>query len=596
MIRTYRMILETMEGAERRRFWLVVAVTFVISAFEAASVVAILPFLQILSDPGIIETTPTLARLYDLSGLQSTNAFLIAIGCAVLLLTTAGLASKILTIWITTRFALMRSYTLSARLLSVYLSQPYRWYLTKNSADIGTDVLAEVDILARDALLPAMRLIPELFSVALIGIALCLIEPAVAIGSVALIGGGFLLVYLVVQRLLLRVGARRLGANNQRFRLVQEATGGIKDVKILGLEQTYLNRFKDPARRMAEAQTTGQIVMHTPRFALEALAFCGMIVLILFMLIRSEGDLAQVVPTLGLLAAAGLRLFPALQQVYFRSSLLRQTRAALEKIHTDLVSLEHHDIDETRGRLDLTRALEMKQIAFNYEGGERPVLHGIDLCLPARTSLGLVGGTGAGKTTLVDIILGLLPVGGGAFTVDGTAIEGENLRRWQKSIGYVPQQIYLSDATLAENIAFGVPEDEIDLEAVMAAARIANLHDFVLETLPDGYRTRVGERGVRLSGGQRQRIGIARALYRKPTTLVLDEATSALDNLTELAVMEAIRRLAGEVTLIIIAHRLSTVKDCDQILLLRDGLVAAQGTFAEIIAADEEFARMAGAG
>ena len=244
----------------------------------------------------------------------------------------------------------------------------------------------------------------------------------------------------------------------------------------------------------------------------------------------------------------------------------------------------------------LERKLELEKVSFVYETAERPTLHDVELTIPARTTVGIVGGTGAGKTTLVDLILGLLSPASGKIKVDGTVLTADNLRSWQASIAYVPQAIFLTDDTIAANIAFGVPKGEIDMAAVEHAARVAALHDFILSELPTGYDTRVGERGVRLSGGQRQRIGIARAMYRDPTLLIMDEATSALDNITEREVMEAMQRIRGDKTIILIAHRLSTVRSCNTIFLMERGRLLAQGSYDELLATSQVFRHMVSGG
>lgn len=599
MIAVYRMLLEIMSDYERRRFYLVLICVFVLSVFEAASVLSILPFLQLVADPGIVETNPALSRLYAWSGASSIESFTFNVGALVFAITVLGLIVKALTVWITTRFALMRSYSMSRRLLSAYLHQPYIWYLSRHSADLGNVILAEVDKMVSGALLPAMRLIPEILTILLLVAALFLLEPMIAIGSVVVIGGAYLLFYASVRRLLLRIGEIRLATNKLRFHTVQEAMGGVKEMKLMTLEEPFLKRFSAAAFKMANVQTLSQILAQLPRFALEGLLFGGIILVILFLIARNSGDLSQVVPTLGLIAAAGLRLFPALQQVYARFSSVRSNMAVLEHIHADIVQLSPATQDAKRlrdplnPRVDLNQSLELRNVTFTYPGADRTALHGVDMLIEARSTIGIVGGTGAGKTTLVDIMLGLLDPQGGELVIDGTPLDPATIPSWQRSLGYVPQHIFLSDATVLQNIAFGVPKDEIDREMAEAAARIASLHDFVLTELPQGYETEVGERGVRLSGGQRQRIGIARALYRNPSTIIFDEATSALDNLTERAVMEAVHNMAGQKTIIMIAHRLSTVRNCDQIVLMQSGQVAAQGTFDELLEANSYFRALA---
>jgi ABC-type multidrug transport system fused ATPase/permease subunit len=279
---------------------------------------------------------------------------------------------------------------------------------------------------------------------------------------------------------------------------------------------------------------------------------------------------------------------------YTHLTQLRFAGPALDSLHRDLVSLAPQPVQAPAAApLPLARAITLEGITYAYPKAPRAAVQGLALEIPAFTTVGLVGATGSGKTTTVDIILGLLEPQAGQLRVDGAPITAENRRAWQRSLGYVPQQIFLADDTVAANIAFGIPKNQIDREAVERAARIANLHDFVTLEMPQGYSTVVGERGIRLSGGQRQRIGIARALYHRPQVLILDEATSALDNLTEQAVMEAVHALGHEITIILIAHRLSTVRDCDHIYLLEKGQLTAQGTYDELVAGNKRFRRMA---
>ncbi|MEM9972069.1 MAG: ATP-binding cassette domain-containing protein, partial [Pseudomonadota bacterium] len=428
---------------------------------------------------------------------------------------------------------------------------------------------------------------------------LCLVEPEVAIGGALLLGGIYGGIFFAVRHILTRLGKRHLISNRTRFHVVQESTGGVKELKIMGLEAGFLKRFRDAAYRLARAQTTSQVIAAVPRYALEAVALGGMILLVLVLLVKSENGIAALVPTLGVIAAIGMRLIPALQQVYMRMAALRNSRPVLDKIYADMTGLDQsellmRDAREAIPPRPLTDLLELKQVVYSYPSADRAALNGLSMTIPANTTIGVVGGTGAGKTTLIDLMLGLILPRDGEMTVDGTAITADTRRSWQKTLGYVPQTIFLSDSTVAENVAFGVPKGDIDMARVEAAARTAALHDFVMSDLPNGYETLVGERGTRLSGGQRQRVGIARALYSDPSMLILDEATSALDNLTEAAVMDAVNAIAGQKTIVMIAHRLTTVRDCDMIFLLRHGQVAAQGTFDQLVASDAEFREMAG--
>jgi len=375
---------------------------------------------------------------------------------------------------------------------------------------------------------------------------------------------------------------------------VSEAFGGIKEVKLGGLEQPTLSRFDAAAKRFAGTQLTAQVVALLPRFALEIIAFGGILGLVLFLMHRSAG-LQAVLPIIALYALAGYRLLPALQMAYDQATKLRFSGAGLDRLHKDLTTHRIEPVkDASTGTVFPQRQISLAGVTFSYPNAERHALEDIYLEIPARSTVGLVGKTGSGKTTAVDIMLGLLRPQSGTMTVDDVVVTPQNCRAWQKSLGYVPQQIFLADESVAANIAFGVPDKAIDRNAVERAAKIANLHQFIVDELPAGYETIVGERGIRLSGGQRQRIGIARALYHEPRVLILDEATSALDNLTEQAVMDAVHNLSGEITIILIAHRLSTVRECDRIFVLELGRLVGSGTFDELKAGNERFRAMAG--
>ena len=587
-----------MTPRERQRFWMLVGITFFLAMVEAASVLSILPFLQLVAQPDLVETNRIFAWVYRTLGFESHRQFLIWSGATVFVFTLFGLLTKIATMWITTRYALMRSYSFSSRLMTSYLHQPYAWFLTRHSANLGTSILSEVNDVVGRSLMPAVRIMPSVFTAILLIAALCLLEPAIAIGSALIVILVYGAIFLMVKNLLQRIGRTRLQANRERYHAVQESMGGVKELKIIGLEDVYLSRFRAAAYRMARLQTTADVLGATPRFVLEGIAFGGMILLVLVLLIERGADLTAMVPTLGVIAAAGLRLIPALQNIYQLFTVIRQGEATLTSVHADMTGLDQDNYlnrsrRESLPARPLTRRLELEGIHFAYPGTERSALRGLDLAIDANTTIGIVGGTGAGKTTLVDIMLGLLDPSEGVMRVDGEPVTPDTRRAWQKTLGYVPQTIFLSDGTVADNIAFGLPPDKVDFAAVEKAARVAALHDFVVNELPEGYNTKVGERGVRLSGGQRQRVGIARALYHDPATLILDEATSALDNLTERAVMEAVHNITGRKTIVMIAHRLSTVRNCDRIFLLRNGQVAASGTFEELVRADDEFREMA---
>jgi ATP-binding cassette, subfamily B, bacterial PglK len=599
VLNTYRLILSLLDRREKRRLGLLLVLIMVTGLLETAGVAAILPLLSVLSDPGLVETNRILARLYATLGFTSIVSFQFFLGFATFVTVVAGLAFRALTTYGIIRFTRTRSYLLSRRMLQNYLHQPYAWFLSKHSSQLSTVVLTEVENMISRVMMPAMKLLPALVTALMIAGLVLLMEPVVAFGVVVVIGGSFWMIYMALRRALRRFGVMRKDANSARFRVVQEATGGIKELKLMGLEPGFLQRFEVEARRMARAESMVSLTAQMPRIVIEGLAFGTILLVILFLLIRGGGDIAATLPAIGLIALASMRLMPAMQLIYQHIASVRANDKLLESVHQELTEIRSSVFAaraeaEKLPPLPLREKLELREVSYAYPTADRQALDRLSMTIRANSRVGIVGSTGAGKTTVVDIILGLLRPQSGALVVDGREITDDLLRPWQKSVGYVPQHIFLSDDTVAANVAFGIPAKAIDMQAVERAARIAALHDFVLEKLPQGYATPVGERGMRLSGGQRQRIGIARALYHDPDILVLDEATSALDNLTEQAVMEAVSNLAGAKTVVMIAHRLSTVRDCETIFLLEHGRLAAQGTYDELVQTNVQFRRMVG--
>jgi ABC-type multidrug transport system fused ATPase/permease subunit len=598
MLQTFAKFLDLMTPHERRRFYLLLVVIVVMGIVEMVSVASVLPFLAVLSNPEVIETNRHLAMVYHGLGFTDHRSFLVFLGIAVFLLVVAGLLFSTVTQYAIYRFTFMRGYSISIRMLRGYLFQPYTWFLHRHSAELGTAVLSEVNQVIGQAMVPAMKLLAAAaVAVFVIGL-LVLVRPAAALVAALVLGGSYSLIYLGVRRTLTRIGRQRYLANQERFRIAGEAMGGIKEIKVIGLEATYLRRFQDPARRMASVVAVSSVIGELPRNILKAIGYGALLFFVLFLLLTGDGSLGSVLPVLGLYAFAGIRLFPAFQQIYGSMTMMRFSRPILDKLAADMAhnraTAEPPDRSSAAATpLRLTGRLELVDVHYSYPKAERAALEGLDLAIEANTTVGIVGGTGAGKTTTVDVILGLLVPQAGELRVDGVPVIAANRRAWQNSIGYVPQAIFLTDDSVAANIAFGLPPEEIDHAAVERAARIAELHDFVTDELPDGYATRVGERGVRLSGGQRQRIGIARALYHDPDVLILDEATSALDNLTEKAVMDAVHNLGHAKTIVLIAHRLSTVRDCDTIFMLERGRVIAQGRYDALLETSQKFRAMA---
>jgi ABC-type multidrug transport system fused ATPase/permease subunit len=589
-------LLSLLTSPERKRAGVLMGMTMVMAFLDMLGVASILPFIAVLATPELVQTNIALSTAFTTSheiGIRTTEQFLFALGVLVFLLLVASMAFKALTTYAQIRFALMREYSIGKRLVEGYLHQPYSWFLNRHSAELGKTILSEVSTVISNGMLPLITLMAQSMVAVALLILLIIVDPLLALSVGLVLGLAYTGIFAVVSGWLKRLGQAGIKANQERFTAVSEAFGAAKEMKVGGLEQAYIERFAKPAEIFAKGQANASVIAQLPRFALEATAFGGMLLVILYLMVKS-GSFAAALPIIALYAFAGYRLMPALQQIYGAFTQLRFAGPALDALYKDLISLQASNAQHGHSSpLVLTEAIQLNQVSYRYPNTPQYALKSVDLSISAHSKVGFVGATGSGKTTTVDVILGLLEPQKGALKIDGQPITAVNRRQWQRAIGYVPQHIYLADDSVAANIAFGVNPEDIDQQAVERAAKIANLHEFVSNDMSQGYATTVGERGVRLSGGQRQRIGIARALYHDPQILILDEATSALDNLTEQAVMEAVNNLGHNITIILIAHRLSTVRQCDQIYLLEQGEVKAQGTFEELTQANEQFRAMA---
>jgi ABC-type multidrug transport system fused ATPase/permease subunit len=576
---------------ERRRASLLLLMITVMALLDMIGVASILPFMAVLTNPGLIETNLVLNTMFHASsifGVENFQQFLFFLGVVVFITLLISLSFKALTTYVQIRFVQMREYSIGKRLVEGYLHQPYSWFLNRNSADLGKTILSEVGHVIGLGINPLMELIAKgMVALALI-ILLVLTDPKLALIVGFSIGGTYSLIFFFTRSYLNQIGNIRLKNNNLRFKSVSEAFGAAKEIKVGALEKIYIKRFSDSAVTYAQNQSSASVVSLLPRFILEAIAFGGILLVILY-LISKTGNFNNALPILSLYVYAGYRLMPALQVIYASSTQLTFVGASIDKLYDDIKSLRTIKSINKDDTVFLNKKITLRNIYYKYPKTSRSALKNLNLSVTANTTVGLVGTTGSGKTTTVDIILGLLTPQKGTLEIDGKKISKQKIRAWQKSIGYVPQHIYLSDDTIAANIAFGIDPNEISLKAVKRASKIANLHNFVKNDLSKKYQTIVGERGVRLSGGQRQRIGIARALYHNPKMLILDEATSALDNQTEKAVMDAVNNLNKSITIILIAHRLSTVKKCDNIFILENGKIKNQGTFKELIKVDKNF-------
>ncbi|MFW5643386.1 MAG: ABC transporter ATP-binding protein [Alkalispirochaeta sp.] len=583
-----------MTPKERRRLLVLSLGIVVLGITEVAGVGIIGPFISVATNPEIIHTNQYLQFVYETLAFESETSFVFFVGIVALIVIIVRNVVAVLVRYAEIRFGQMRNHSISTRLLARYLADPYIRFVDRNSSELGKNILSEVGSVIRGYLIPLLESISKLVVVISIVTFLVIVEPRMALilASILVLVHGT--VYLITRGPLFRVGKLRLEANRQRYRVISEVFGGIKDTKLMGKESVFLSEFKTPSKNLARYRALKELFGAVPKYVLDTLVFTAIILVVLFY-ISGSNDLAGAVSIAGVYALAGYRLMPALDKLYKNLAKVRGSQPAVDLVYEQLVGGDpepHLVPKKAPPRMPFERTIVLDNVSFSYPNSDTAVISGQTLQIDHNTTVGFVGPTGCGKTTTVDIILGLLTPQSGSLQIDGTVVTSENLRNWQANLGYVPQHIYLSDDSIARNIAFGVPPKDIDRDQVRAAAAIANLDSLIENELPGGYDTVVGERGVRLSGGQRQRIGIARAMYHQPSVLVLDEATSALDNVTEAQVMAAIDNLAHKKTIIIIAHRISTVMKCDVIFVLDKGRIIAQGNYDHLLRTSPEFVRL----
>jgi ATP-binding cassette subfamily B protein len=575
----------------RRQLGLLMGLMLLSAFAEVVSLGAVLPFLGILTAPEQVFNHPIVADVAQAWGIISADQLIlpltVAFAAAVLI---AGVI-RILLLWLSARIAFASGADLGIEVYRRTLYQPYRVHVARNSSEVISGITIKANGVVFGVLLPLLALVSSIVLLVSITLALIAIDPMVA--SVAAVGFGasYALITWMSRRRLQRNSERIAYEQTQVVKALQEGLGGIRDVLLDGTQPVYCDIYRQADHPLRRAQGTNVFIGVCPRPAMEAVGMV-MIAALAYALSRQVGGIATALPVLGALALGAQRLLPALQQIYGSWAGIAGNHGSLaDTIELLDQPLPAEILQPDPAPLLFQDAIRFDAVRFRYTGDGPWVLDGLNLTILKGARIGFVGSTGSGKSTTLDLLMGLLIPTEGELLVDGHPISGERLRAWQKTIAHVPQSIYLADATLAENIAFGVPPDTIDLDRVQQAARQAQIADFI-ESSPEGYKAHVGERGIRLSGGQRQRIGIARALYKQASVLVFDEATSALDNATEQSVMDAIEGLGSDLTILLIAHRLTTVRRCDTIVELEQGQVVAQGTYEQLLERSPSFRRM----
>jgi ABC-type multidrug transport system fused ATPase/permease subunit len=567
----------------RRRQFMLILGLMIMSAFaEVISLGAVLPFLGVLIAPDRLFSQPFVADLAHAWGITSADQLVLPLTVAFVVAALIAGTIRLLLLWASSRLAFASGADLSNELYRRTLYQPFRVHVIRNSSELISGITKKTESVAFGVLLSGLTLISSV--VLLMAIILTLLAIDAKVASVAAVSFGTIygLIIWLTRRQLQRSSQHIANEQTRVVQALQEGLGGIRDVLLDGTQPLYCDIYRRANYPLWRAQHNIGFVSSSPKFAMEALGV-ALIAALAYGLSRQPGGVSTAIPVLGALALGAQRLLPALQQSYSSWVHIVGSQTSLADV-LELIDqpLPAEAYQPEPAPLLFNDAIHFDNVRFRYSSDGPWVLNGIHFSIPKGSRVGFVGRTGSGKSTVLDLLMGLLEPNEGQILVDGQPISGSRVRAWQRTIAHVPQSVYLADTTLAENIAFGVPRDAIDMQRVQQAARQAQIADFI-ESRPEGYHTHAGERGARLSGGQRQRIGIARALYKKVNVLVLDEATSALDNTTELSVMEAIEGLSRDLTIMIVAHRLTTVQHCDTIVELELGRVVAQDTYEQLI-------------
>jgi len=568
----------------RRRFQIVVlfALMLVVSVAELFSIGAVLPFLGVLTAPESVfkhsMAQPLIHALNITEPKQLLTFLTFMFGVAAVV--SGGL--RLLLSWTQIRLSYALGADFSAEIYKRTLYQPYAVHLNRNTSEVIAGVTSKADGIVHQTVMPSLTIVSSVVMMATVLVALMTVEPVVTAAAILSFGSIYAVVIAVTKKRLSIDGNLINRQQSRVIKALQEALGGIRDVLIDGTQSLYCQIYRDADWRLRKAQSNIAFVAVSPRYIVEALGM-ALIAAMAYMLAIQPGGLGTAIPVIGMLALAAQRMLPLLQQAFASWSNIRGGKSALNDVVDFLNQPLPADADKPEPMsLPFHHSISFDSVGFQYGKNLPWVLHGLNLTIPKRSRIGFIGTTGSGKSTLLDIVMGLLTANHGRLKIDDIEINTLNCRSWQKHIAHVPQSIFLADASIAENIAFGIPADQIDLYRVRQAAEKAQMAE-TIESWQDKYKTLVGERGVRLSGGQRQRIGIARALYKNADVVVFDEATSALDGETEQAVMESIKNLCDDLTVLIVAHRVTTLRDCTQVVELSNGRVKRIGSYQEII-------------
>jgi ABC-type bacteriocin/lantibiotic exporter with double-glycine peptidase domain len=577
----YKKIHSILNNSQRNFFITMFFLMLIGMVFETFGIAMIFPILVVITKDGIIDTYPIIGSIMNSLGVEPSRRSIVIFG--VLLMIAIYTIKTVYLLFLTykqNKFTASLTVDISKTFFSGYMYQPYSFHIQRNSAELIQNTKDEVFGFVA-TLASIMSLMSEVLVIIGLGILLSFIEPyAFLVMSIVLIGVSSIY-YIATRKLLSKWGAIRMEHNVLSLKNLQQGLGGVKDIKLLGRESLFIDNYEYHMSQRARVGIFYGIVQSLPRSLLELMMVVGMGIVVLVTMVSEGRAIESIIPSLGVFAMAAFRIMPSLNKIIGSLQVLRFNLPMLEKLYSEVKLFNNLPETHEKKLATFKKEIKISNLDFTYQGASNYSLSGLNISIPVGKSIGFIGPSGAGKTTLIDIILGLLKPTNGKIYVDGKDMQN-NTREWQNLIGYIPQDIFLTDDTLSNNIALGITEDEINDDWLREAIDKSELRELI-ESLPNKLDTVVGEHGVKLSGGQRQRIGIARALYHRPAVIVLDEATSSLDNKTESSVMNSINALHGSKTIIIITHRLSTIKYCDYVYKLDKGKIIQHGDYKSVV-------------
>lgn len=595
MPETLKKIIYILPKGDSFKFFILLLLMLFAALLEVAGIGMIPAFVAIVADPERVMEIEWLEPVLTMLEISNSQDLLIWGSITLVGIFIIKSLYIIAFNYFESRFIYRRRYTISHRMMRAYMHAPYIFHLRRNTAELLRNIAQEINVFISTVVTNLLKMTREAVMAFAILVFLFVMEPLISLLVISLSGIGAGTFILMNKKKMKEYGQEEQERRSEMIKALNQGLGGIKDARVLNREEEFIEKFRIEALKSTRLKAYIRFIQQVPRPVVETTAVVGML-LVSVLLLWQDRPMSAIIPTLTLFAMATVRLMPSVQQIVSMYTNVRYNMVTLNPLYDDLKLLEEHNTQfvkdrESKEHVKLDKNIEINNVSYRYPESKEQALNRVSITIPKGKAVAFVGASGAGKTTIVDLILGLLKPDEGQILIDGMDIR-KNLSAWQKNIGYIPQMIYLADETLRANIAFGLPEDEIDDGKVMQAVRLAQLENMI-NRLPDGLDTVVGEHGTRLSGGQRQRIGIARALYHDPKVLVMDEATSSLDNVTEKQITKAIESLKGDHTLIMIAHRLTTVKNCDKLYFIEDGEIIQEGTYSDLVDTNIKFREMA---